>query len=88
MKKLVLVVAMFMFVCGGSFLVKAQNSEKAATAQSDRHSSFSFQRLFLFIRPGTRLSGSLESWSLCIYFSQIVSQFFRKPFHDVRMLCT
>ena len=34
MKKLVLVVAMFMFVCGGSFLVKAQNSEKAATAQS------------------------------------------------------
>ncbi len=29
MKKLVLVVAMFMFVCGGSFLVKAQNSEKA-----------------------------------------------------------
>ena len=31
MKKLVLVVAMFMFVCGGSFLVKAQNSEKAAT---------------------------------------------------------
>ena len=26
MKKLVLVVAMFMFVCGGSFLVKAQNS--------------------------------------------------------------
>lgn len=28
MKKLVLVVAMFMFVCGGSFLVKAQNSEK------------------------------------------------------------
>ena len=24
MKKLVLVVAMFMFVCGGSFLVKAQ----------------------------------------------------------------
>ena len=25
MKKLVLVVAMFMFVCGGSFLVKAQN---------------------------------------------------------------
>ena len=27
MKKLVLVVAMFMFVCGGSFLVKAQNSE-------------------------------------------------------------
>ena len=35
MKKLVLVVAMFMFVCGGSFLVKAQNSEKAATAQSE-----------------------------------------------------
>ena len=28
MKNLVLVVAMFMFVCGGSFLVKAQNSEK------------------------------------------------------------
>ena len=26
MKKLVLVVAMFMFVCGGSFLVKAQSS--------------------------------------------------------------
>ena len=26
---------MFMFVCGGSFLVKAQNSEKAATAQSE-----------------------------------------------------
>ena len=35
MKKLVLVVAMFMFVCGGSFLVKAQNSEKAATAQPE-----------------------------------------------------
>ena len=35
MKKLVLVVAMFMFVCGGSFLVKAQNSEKAETAQSE-----------------------------------------------------
>ena len=34
MKKLVLVVAMFMFVCGGSFLVKAQNSEKAVTAHS------------------------------------------------------
>ena len=33
MKKLVLVVAMFMFVCGGSFLVKAQNSEKAVTAR-------------------------------------------------------
>ena len=26
MKKLVLVVAMFMFVCGGSFLVKAQTA--------------------------------------------------------------
>ena len=35
MKKLVLVVAMFMFVCGGSFLVKAQNSEKAVTAQTE-----------------------------------------------------
>ena len=35
MKKLVLVVAMFMFVCGGTFLVKAKNSEKAATAQSE-----------------------------------------------------
>lgn len=35
MKKLVLVVAMFMFVCGGSFLVKAQNSEKAATAPTE-----------------------------------------------------
>ena len=29
MKKLVLVVAMFMFVCGGSFLVKAQSSAEA-----------------------------------------------------------
>ena len=28
MKKLVLVVAMFMFVCGGSFLVKAQSLQK------------------------------------------------------------
>ena len=35
MKKLVLVVAMFMFVCGGSFLVKAQNSEKAVIAHAD-----------------------------------------------------
>ena len=36
MKKLVLVVAMFMFVCGGSFLVKAQsNSEKAETAATE-----------------------------------------------------
>ena len=32
MKKLVLVVAMFMFVCGGSFLVKAQSSAEAVTA--------------------------------------------------------
>ena len=31
MKKLVLVVAMFMFVCGGSFLVKAQSSAEAVT---------------------------------------------------------
>lgn len=35
MKKLVLVVAMFMFVCGGSFLVKAQDSAKAVTAQTE-----------------------------------------------------
>lgn len=35
MKKLVLVVAMFMFVCGGSFLVEAQNSGKAVIAQSE-----------------------------------------------------
>ena len=36
MKKLVLVVAMFMFVCGGSFLVKAQsNSEEAETAPTE-----------------------------------------------------
>ena len=35
MKKLVLVVAMFMFVCGGSFLVKAQNSEKAVIARAE-----------------------------------------------------
>lgn len=36
MKKLVLVVAMFMFVCGGSFLVKAQsNSEEAVTAPTE-----------------------------------------------------
>lgn len=35
MKKLVLVVAMFMFVCGGSFLVKAQNSAKAAIALTE-----------------------------------------------------
>ena len=35
MKKLVLVVAMFMFVCGGSFLVKAQSSAEAVTAQSE-----------------------------------------------------
>ena len=34
MKKLVLVVAMFMFVCGGSFLVKAQNSAEAVIAQA------------------------------------------------------
>lgn len=34
MKKLVLVVAMFMFVCGGSFLVKSQNSAEAVTAQT------------------------------------------------------
>lgn len=34
MKKLVLIVAMFMFVCGGSFLVKAQNSAEAVTAQT------------------------------------------------------
>ena len=36
MKKLVLVVAMFMFVCGGSFLVKAQNSAEAVTARTYR----------------------------------------------------
>lgn len=35
MKKLVLVVAMFMFVCGGSFLVKAQNSTEAVTARTE-----------------------------------------------------
>ncbi|UVV54481.1 hypothetical protein NXY15_09970 [Bacteroides thetaiotaomicron] len=35
MKKLVLVVAMFMFVCGGSFLVKAQNSAEVATALAE-----------------------------------------------------
>ncbi|MBD3591023.1 MULTISPECIES: hypothetical protein [unclassified Bacteroides] len=35
MKKLVLVVAMFMFVCGGSFLVKAQNSAEAVTARTE-----------------------------------------------------
>ncbi|MDD3039315.1 hypothetical protein [Bacteroides sp.] len=36
MKKLVLVVAMFMFVCGGSFLAKAQsNSEKAVKAPTE-----------------------------------------------------
>ena len=34
MKKLVLVVAMFMFVCGGSFPVKAQNSAEAVTARA------------------------------------------------------
>lgn len=35
MKKLVLVVAMFMFVCGGSFLVKAQSSAEAVTAPTE-----------------------------------------------------
>lgn len=35
MKKLVLVVAMFMFVCGGSFLVKAQNSVEAVIAPTE-----------------------------------------------------
>lgn len=35
MKKLVLVAAMFMFVCGGSFLVKAQSSAKVSTAQTE-----------------------------------------------------
>ncbi|MBR8705711.1 hypothetical protein IX307_002603 [Bacteroides pyogenes] len=35
MKKIVLVVAMFMFVCSGSFLVKAQNSAKAVIAPAD-----------------------------------------------------
>ena len=35
MKKLVLVVAMFMFVCGGSFLVKAQSSAEAVTAPAE-----------------------------------------------------
>ena len=35
MKKLVLVAALFMFVCGGSFLVKAQNSAEAATALAE-----------------------------------------------------
>lgn len=38
MKKLVLVVAMFMFVCGGAFLAKAQNSPvevKATVAVND-----------------------------------------------------
>lgn len=35
MKKLVLVVAMFMFVCGGSFLVKAQSSAEAVTALTE-----------------------------------------------------
>lgn len=35
MKKLVLVVAMFMFVCGGSFLVKAQSSAEAVTARTE-----------------------------------------------------
>ncbi len=33
MKKLVLVVAMFMFVCGGSFLVKAQNAASVSMEQ-------------------------------------------------------
>ena len=32
---LVLVVAMFMFVCGGSFLVKAQSSAEAVTAPTE-----------------------------------------------------
>ena len=35
MKKLVLVVAMFMFVCGGSFLVKAQCSAEAVAAPTE-----------------------------------------------------
>lgn len=35
MKKLVLVVAMFMFVCGGSFLVKAQDSAAAVRALAE-----------------------------------------------------
>lgn len=35
MKKLVLVVAMFMFVCGGSFLVKAQSFAEAVTAPTE-----------------------------------------------------
>ena len=35
MKKLVLVVAMFMFVCGGSFLAKAQSSAEAVTAPTE-----------------------------------------------------
>ena len=35
MKKLVLVVAMFMFVCGGSFLVKAQSSAEAVKAPTE-----------------------------------------------------
>lgn len=41
MKKLVLVVAMFMFVCGGSFLVKAQSS--AACDSPDRNQCNSCQ---------------------------------------------
>lgn len=35
MKKLVLVVAMFMFVCGGSFLANAQNSADAVTVPTE-----------------------------------------------------
>lgn len=35
MKKLVLVVAMFMFVCGGSFLAKAQSSVEAVTVPTE-----------------------------------------------------
>ena len=40
MKKLVLVVAMFMFVCGGSFLVKAQSSAEAVIARSEVKATF------------------------------------------------
>ena len=46
MKKLVLVVAMFMFVCGGSFLVKAQSSAEAGLTVriGDRRSRLSLLR--------------------------------------------
>ena len=60
MKKLVLVVAMFMFVCGGSFLVKAQSSAEAVTAPTEINATV--------VKPTARINNSIKLILISISF--------------------